>query len=144
MCLYVDYYDSDWLPLSDGTVQRCRVEHRCDDCNRTIDVGEGYRWWSGLDYGRVETVKQCRHCTAVLDVGVAITGCPRAWFTGSMYDRDPEIGFVANVLHDDGHDLSDAAWQLCESMLAAGRSGWRDPDGALLPVPTAPALEDAS
>lgn len=138
MCLYVDDYDTDGTYLGGGT-RRARTPHECVECRRTIDPGETYRFWTWAYDGTVDTFKLCAHCDAVLDVGVAASGCPREWHVTMLYDRDPDIGFVANVLDPGEHTLNQTARELMELAWSNGRRGWRNADGVLLSVPQAPA-----
>lgn len=138
MCLYIDDYDADGEFLGSGK-RTARKEHRCLECRRTIEPGETYRYWTWAMDGTVDTSKMCGHCQAVLDLGHAITGCPKHWNATLLYDRDPELGFIANCLHDDDHDLTDDERAQLEALFEGGACGWRDTEGALLPLPAVPA-----
>jgi hypothetical protein len=135
MCLYQDDYD-DYVYLGEGT-RMARKVHRCGECGRTIEAGETYWYQTGVMDGQASTAKMCRHCDAVIELGVRLTGCPRFWFYGSVLDLDPEIGFVGNILEDEGHDLGEAERALMLSAHAASQRGWRDEQGGLLPLPGA-------
>ena len=133
MCLYVDDY-GDGVFLASGS-RSARKEHRCMECGRTIGPGETYRYWTWAWEGTVDTDKMCAHCNAAIDVGRAITGCPRQWNASMLWDRDPEIGYVANCLHDEGHQLTDVERTFLEALMAWATAQWRD-DEQLVPVPT--------
>jgi hypothetical protein len=134
MCLYYDYDDGVYF---DSGRRTARKPHHCDECGRTIDPGETYWYQSGAMDGQASTIKMCRHCDAIIDLGVKLTGCPRYWYIGTLLDLDPEIGFVGNILGDEGHDLGEAERGLMLSAHAAARRGWRDEQGGLLPLPEA-------
>lgn len=140
MCLYVDD-DSYGAVLLDSGTRKARKDHRCGECHRTIDPGETYRFWSwvGGDCDGFLTAKMCAHCDAILDLGVSLSGCPRQWWWEFVYDRDPEMGFVANVLDDPSHDVALADRVRLLRAWAQGRRGWRDRDGVLYPIPQVPA-----
>lgn len=136
MCLYVGNYDDVGVYLGGGS-RRARKQHRCVECRRTIEPGETYEYWSWAMDGTVDTAKMCAHCQAVLTIGHAITGCPKVWNVTMMFDRDPEIGFVANCLHDDGHALTHVERSFLEALQVEAERKWRPPDrDELLPVPT--------
>lgn len=137
MCLYVDD-EGDWEPLDNGE-RRARKEHRCMECGRVIEPGETYRYWTGVWEGDVVTNKMCAHCQAVIDLGHAITGCPKVWNVGVLYDRDPELGFVANCLHDEGHDLRDGDRALLLACYEGAKRRWRHDNGMLMSRLTLPA-----
>lgn len=42
--------------------RRARKPHRCDECGRTIDAGEVYRFGSGLTDGWFSQWKTCHQC----------------------------------------------------------------------------------
>jgi hypothetical protein len=49
--------------LSDRVITRARKEHKCDECCRTIDVGETYRSLGYTDdYSCWYSHKLCAHC----------------------------------------------------------------------------------
>lgn len=137
MCLYIDHYDAEGIQLGSGK-RTARKAHRCIECNRTINPGETYEYWTWAMDGSVDTAKLCAHCQAVLDVGHAITGCPRQWNITMLYDRDEEIGFIANCLHDDGHELTPDERAHLEALYRGGERGWRYGTGALMPLPAVP------
>lgn len=142
MCLYVEY-EGSWLPLDEGW-RTARKENRCIECNRTIEPGERYFYWKGIWEGDCfVTGKTCAHCEAVLDVGVALTGCPRQYNVEMLYDREPDIGFVANIIEDDGHDLARRDRLRMLRCYAAARRKWRWSDGTLMDLPAAPEAVSA-
>lgn len=134
MCLYVD--DFDYEPLTSGE-RTARKAHHCDECGRTIEPGETYRYWTVKDFydNRVRTDKMCAHCRGTLDLGAALTGCPKSWWWSMMHDLDPETGFVGNVLHDEGHSLTRAQKRRMLRTVEGRKAKWRRRDGRLRPVP---------
>lgn len=95
-----------------------RVEHRCDDCGRTIRPGETYRRAAGMDGSTAWTWKECAHCEVLV-----------SW----LYRIDEVWG--------EGHNEETfIEWEpatLNELRLKAnwGRR-WTRRDGSLVPVPT--------
>lgn len=132
MCLYVDDFDTE---LIDSGQRKARKEHRCDECGRTIEPGETYRYWTTLFEGDISTDKMCAHCQGTLDLGAALTGCPKRWWWSMLHDLDPETGFVGNVLHDDEHHLTQAQKRRMLRTVEGRKAKWRRRDGRLRPVP---------
>jgi hypothetical protein len=48
--------------------RKARKPHRCAECYRTIDRGEGYKEHSGLWDGGFDTFRWCAHCTAAYEI----------------------------------------------------------------------------
>lgn len=143
MCLYIDPADDIYLTLRHGT-RTARKKHTCDECRRVIGPGETYRYQEGLLDGSFHTAKTCPHCWALIKVGHAYTGCPILWNGEMLYDPDPDIGFVANCLRDEGHDLTAAQRDHLEELWELGRSGWRSSEDVLVGAPepvAAPSVE---
>lgn len=133
MCLYVE---TPSTRLSEGE-STARTNHQCWGCFRTIRPGEVYRWWVTKHYGDgVETEKMCPHCWQVITLGSEMTGCPKQWWWDFLYDDDPTMGFVANVLYDEGHELSDDQRDLMLACALWGRRDWTDDSGDLVAIPT--------
>ncbi|ABS03227.1 hypothetical protein [Kineococcus radiotolerans] len=63
---------------STSTTPRARIEHRCDQCARTIPVGETYSRWEGVTGDGWHTNKACQQCDAY----------QRALFDEGIYDED--------------------------------------------------------
>lgn len=133
MCLYIDDY-GEFEHLSDGW-RKARKEHRCVECHRTIELGEKY-WYDTMveiGYGIV-TEKMCAHCQGVIDIGVALTGCHRAFWYGEVLNwTDETMGFVANIIRD--HELEPGATVRMLRYVALAKRGWRDRAGEFVPVP---------
>lgn len=136
MCIYVD--DDERTLLSSGT-RKARVEHKCEECGRTIEPGETYRFWTCIDPyygGGIETQKMCAHCWNTIDLGATFTGCPRNWYWSMIHDlnaRD-EGGFVADILYE--HTLTVGQKRAMVRCLRGYRRRWRDASGNLLPLVT--------
>lgn len=62
MCM-VDDADG-WEFYSERQVKAARKAHRCEECGRTIAVGEPYRYAVGRYDGYVGDYHHCRHCEA--------------------------------------------------------------------------------
>jgi len=138
MCLYID---DPVLVLSGGWPQ-ARKPHRCYECGRTIDPGERYHRQSFVFEGDFDEVKTCAHCIATIDLGVALTGCPRAWYYGGVFADDLD-GFVANIIDDEGHSLPYRDRLRMLRCVAAARRKWRWSDGTLMDLPVVPDAETA-
>lgn len=134
MCLCVD---DETITLRSGVVNRARTPHQCDECCRLIDPGESYHYWVVVDpyYGDgLTTQKMCAHCWGTLDLGVAFTGCDRAWWWDKIHDLDPDDGgFVGDIIHN--HDLTVGQMRAMIRCVRGRRRQWRKADGSLLPVP---------
>lgn len=53
-----------WLTLDEHTIKAARKEHHCDECRRTIRVGEPYHVVTGKSEFGLESYKTCPHCEA--------------------------------------------------------------------------------
>lgn len=135
MCLFIDDY-GEFTHLSDGW-RTARKEHKCGECGRMIQPGESY-WYDTMvevGYG-ITTEKMCAHCDGVINVGVALTGCHRAFWYGEVLNwRDEDTGFVANIIRC--HDLPPGATSRMLRYVALSKRGWRDLYGELEPIPEA-------
>jgi hypothetical protein len=136
MCLYIDD-DDEVLLLSEG-IRTARKPHECQECKRTIEPKEQYRFWTKKEWndGMVYTEKMCGHCYGTIELGAALTGCPKQWYWGEVHNLDEEMGFVGNIIHDPGHSLTDAEKALMLSTVEGRRVQWRRATGALWPIPS--------
>lgn len=48
----------------ESTTPRARIAHRCDQCARTIKLGETYSRWEGVTSEGWYTTKTCQQCDA--------------------------------------------------------------------------------
>jgi hypothetical protein len=62
MCMWDDAEAYEIYHLQ---LRTARKEHRCDECDRTIEPGERYRHATGLHDARWDTHHQCAHCCEV-------------------------------------------------------------------------------
>lgn len=135
MCLDVDD-DFGGVMLGSGE-RKARKEHRCQECGRTIEPGERYRYWChvGGEFSEgKQTDKMCAHCWGTIDLGARLTGCPRYWFWDKVHDLDPDDGgFVGDILVN--HDLAFADRFRMLRTVVARKSQWRRKDGSLFPIP---------
>lgn len=143
MCIYVD---DDYVTHLDDGSRRARTQHACKECSRTIEPGETYRYWTYVDHefgNGPQTDKMCAHCWDTIELGVAFTGCPAAWYWGEIhrltYEAMEDGSFVANIIHDDGHDLTVGQKRAMVRCVRGARRQWRDRHGALLPLVSASA-----
>lgn len=56
-----------YYPYRVQNVKRARKEHRCDECNRTIAIGESYRYAFGVLDGDANHHHICAHCRVAAD-----------------------------------------------------------------------------
>ena len=104
MCYCVDEYPE----FANTGFVRARKPHRCEECDRTIPVGELYEKTSGKSEGMMYTYKVCAECAAWGKAFAAVTrlvcGCS-GWIIGELWhgitefarehlgfdpDRDPD------------------------------------------------------
>lgn len=132
MCLYVEY---EGELFSEGE-RKARKTHTCKECEREIEPGERYRFWvvKDEDDRSPHTDKMCGHCWGTIELGAAITGCPKSWFWGEVHSLDEEMGFVGNIIHDEGHSLTPKQKQAMLDTVEGRGVGWRVA-GVLMPVP---------
>jgi len=134
MCLYIDDY-GEFTHLDTGH-RKARKEHKCEECHRLIQPGEMYFFDTMVDHNNqsVVTTKMCAHCEAVIDIGVAMTGCGRSWWYGSVLNHvDESLGFVANIIRE--HTLKPGYTVRMLRFVAMAKGSWRDALGNLVPVP---------
>lgn len=132
MCLYVEY---EGELFSEGE-RKARKTHTCKECEREIGPGERYRFWVTKDFEEnvVQTQKMCGHCWGTIELGAALTGCPKNWWWGEVHSLDEEMGFVGNIVHDEGHSLSPEQKQAMLDTVEGRGVRWRVA-GVLMPVP---------
>lgn len=133
MCIYVD---DDGAETLDSGERRARKQHKCGECRRMIEPGELYQFWVTLYDGNFSTQKMCSHCWATIDVGAQITGCPRNWYWGFVFETyDDDGAFVGDIIHN--HELTRRQTALMRLCSHHGKRSWRRPDGSLHDVPRA-------
>lgn len=131
MCIYID--DDGMVTLGSGT-RKARKQHRCNECRRTIEPRETYRFWKTLYEGSFETQRMCSHCWATIDAGAQMTGCPRTWYWEQVFDMaDDEGGFVGDIIAN--HPLTRRQTALMRLCSHHGTHGWRRRDGSLYAIP---------
>lgn len=52
---------------SDSVMRKARKQHKCYECQRPIEPGERYEYYSGIWDGEPESYKTCRHCKIARD-----------------------------------------------------------------------------
>lgn len=62
MCMVDDA--EPWEFYAESHVRAARKEHRCNECRRTVWVGEGYRRAIGKFDGHFQVYVTCPHCEA--------------------------------------------------------------------------------
>lgn len=129
MCIYVD----DDFEVIDSGERKARKSHACQECRRSIDPGEVYRYWvQTSDYG-IERHKMCAHCWASIDIAATITGCPRQWWWGMVFNVHSDESFMGDIVMN--HELSVSQLRFVVRCDRNARRRWRRKDGSLLPVP---------
>lgn len=83
-----DYCYCDYDPptiYNRTAVKSARKEHKCEECSRTIKVGEPYESAWGIWEGRADTFRTCRHCLALREWVTAHVPCV-CWAHGNTRD----------------------------------------------------------
>lgn len=116
----IDYADEPFTALHEVR-RRARREHKCNECGRTISVGEHYHRAGALYNHRWFTYRTCAHCDVL-----------RQWLQANCG------GFLyCGVLEDFGEHASEYRvlgwWKL---RVMAGNRWARK--GALVPIPAVP------
>lgn len=126
MC-YVEWSDGTMTPLREET-RTARKEHQCNECRRTIDHGETYKFECFAYERQIWTYKTCVHCLAVRD-----------WLTEHCGT------FVFDMVKEDFLDHKDEqpGRAVLRAMVAMDRYQWRM-NGNLMPVPNLVKHEEAS
>ena len=75
-------------------VRKANKEHKCCECDRTIENGENYRHTSGVWDGEPESYNQCLNCYHIMDV-VSREG---------EFDESPCFGFLRKHILEDFHE----------------------------------------
>jgi hypothetical protein len=120
MCMIDGNYPEFW---SERKIASSRKEHRCDECFRTIRIGEPY--WSafGKQDGGTYTGTTCRHCRVIAE-----------WLVRNCN------GFLYSEIVEDFGNHAEGSIDMLRLVVSARRkwSSFADPE-RLLPVPRAPA-----
>ena len=130
MCIYIDDLDGETLFYGWRTA---RIEHECEECQRIIEPGERYVLQKDALDGTVTQMKMCRHCRGVISLYGRLTGCPEAWWWGSvlsMYEGDS--GVIADGLM---HDLPAGGRVTLLRAKVASQRKWRGLLDELVAVP---------
>lgn len=136
MCLDVD--GDDEMKFEVASTPKARKAHKCQECSRTITPGETYHQWKGLADDWF-THRMCAHCWATIEMGAAITGCPKMWYFELIHGLDPDDGaFVGDILAN--HDLSFGDEFRMLRRVVEQKRLWRRPNGALYPLPLIPVV----
>lgn len=117
MC-YVEWSDGTMTLLREET-RTARKEHRCNECRRTIDQGETYKFECFAYERQIWTYKTCVHCLAVRD-----------WLTEHCGT------FVFDMVKEDfiEHKDEQPGRSVLRAIVAMDRYQWRM-NGKLMPVP---------
>ena len=130
MCIYVDSDDIGTV-LAIG-YRRARKDHQCEECGRTITIGERYFHQANARDGTVERFRMCAHCRASITVGSAMTGCPENWYYGMAIGTD-EWTHTGDTLT---HVLPAGGRIRMLRCVVGARRKWRHRDGRLMGVPS--------
>lgn len=121
MCMIDDAY---WCDFEVTEYPRARKEHRCGECDRTIQRGERYRRTVQKFEGDVSAWKMCAHCEAA--ASYLVEHC-NGYLVGGVRE-DLEEHWNARV-PDDRLFLGRA--------IVGMRRRWRRRDGSLMSPPRA-------
>ena len=102
-----------------------RKEHVCEECNRTIKIGEQYHRYAGIWEGDFFTNVACLHCSAARKVFVVY--CDDYW--ENYYGGLSELLGECWREHDDPITLG--------RLLVGVRSKWVYRSGNPMPIPEA-------
>lgn len=133
MCLDVD---CEYDMIRDPIWRTARKEHTCDECRRTIEPRERYWTYVSKEWGadHLDTWRMCAHCRGTIDLGAALTGCPKSYFWDQVHSLEADDGgFVGDIIVN--HDLTDAEKFKMLRTVVGRRKQWRRRDGSLLPLP---------
>jgi hypothetical protein len=99
---------------------RARKQHRCDECDRTIEKGETYRYAQGVMEGGWSLHYICSHCE--VPAGWLIENCGGYLHCGILDDIREHVAEYPAL----GDDL--------KRFVSGMRAKWTA-DGALMPIP---------
>jgi hypothetical protein len=119
MCMYDD---SEPATVFREDQRRAAKQHRCGECQRTIERGEEYLLSAGLWGGHWATFKTCGQCREVTKWLIGACG-------GFMYEMAAE-DLAEHVTGEEAYVRSAALVRLMRWMTA----GWRDRRGEMISV----------
>lgn len=120
MCM-IDECDA-WTTYFPPRVYRTRYERRCDECGRTIPVGEQYHYEGGVIEGHIDMFATCLHCAAAREFLRAECG---GWVFYAVRDE------LEEHWHEDV--LYRTIW--LGRCIHGMRRKWQRRDGTMMPVP---------
>lgn len=115
MCMIDDGEMAEFMAERD--IKAARKEHRCDECRRTIRVGEPYRSMRGKYDGRFYVVNHCAHCNVAAEW--LMVACKGYLFNAVLEDLREHWEFSESMRSDQLRVLIDG--------MAAGWHGGTDP-----------------
>ena len=124
-----DWGDESYWTFVNQTMHRARKQHKCAECNRTIEIGERYEFLFGKCDGETYSVKTCGHCIEAR--GMLIREC-----------ESYPIGDVRNGLKEHATREYPRAIAMEAARLYWGmKRQWKRFDGAgLMPPPSVRAV----
>ena len=117
MCM-MDDSDGSVTHLEKGGYVIARREHKCAECARRIDAGEGYHTEVYVFDGRITRHKTCAHCMVV-----------RNWLS------DECGGWLYTAVEEDAAEHARGYGMDLARAVIGMRWQWRGKSGRLLPVP---------
>jgi len=119
-CIDIGGLDGDPARVLKDIFSIARKEHKCDECRRTIKIGEEYRYETFVCQGNFEVHKTCKDCNSIRKEMFCDT-----FYYGCILDEVQE--YVQDVKGDVGEDCLveltvEARAMLCEMI----ENVWRD------------------
>lgn len=118
MCMIGD----DFVEMLRSEDRRARKEHRCEECRRTIEPGETYRFEAWVFDGTLDQQKTCAHCVAYARPWL-LDNCD-GWIYQAMYED-----IFEHFPHGTEEPLK------CGRIIVGMRRKWRRRDGELMALP---------
>lgn len=105
------------------TKPTARVEHKCEECGRTIAPGEIYERTAAVWEGEFFTSVACAHCGAARRIVNTADDCYSEGYYGGLWEWLDELGFEFEA--ETG----------IPRLAACIRARWRYQSGQLMPIP---------
>lgn len=133
MCMFegADGYNT----FSSSSNPKARKQHRCNECRRTIEIGERYCYYAWLFEGDFGVSKTCLHCQVA---GEWLQQNCGGYLVGSVLED------IEEHVHEYHYKPAPACIPRLMRLRTGMRQKWlikRGPSaGKLMPIPTLPAL----
>lgn len=83
------YCDYDPPSVYSSKTVKARKAHRCDECRRTIAIGERYKYTFGVWEGYPTSHHMCSHCAEIQSFVTISLPC-FCWYQGTLLDDAQE------------------------------------------------------